>query len=47
MNNQSKPEFDPNAVVEIEETELEAIAEALRVRSGLQAGVKRGLQPCL
>jgi hypothetical protein len=30
-------------VVEVEQAELEAIAAALRVRSGLQAG----LQPCI
>jgi hypothetical protein len=47
MNNEAKIELDPNAVAENEETELETIADALRVRSGLQAGAKRGLEPCL
>ena len=36
-------EFDRDVAVEIEKTELESIAAALRVSSGLQAG----LIPCL
>jgi hypothetical protein len=47
MDNEVKPEFDPNAVAEIEQTELETIADALRMRSGLQAGSKCPIQPCL
>jgi hypothetical protein len=43
INNETKTEFDQNAVVEIDETELETIAASLRVRSGLQAGI----QPCI
>ena len=36
-------EFTRNAVVEIEKTELESVAAAMRVSSGLQAG----LIPCV
>ena len=36
-------DVDQNAWVEVDETELEIIIDALRVRSGLQAG----LQPCI
>ena len=43
MNNETKTGFDPNAAIEIEDTELETIAAALRVRSGLRAG----LLPCV
>ena len=42
MNNETKTEFDRKAI-EIEQTELETVADALRVRSGLLAG----LSPCL
>ena len=37
-------EFDRKVVVEIEEKDLETIAAALRVHTGLQAG---SIQPCL
>ena len=43
MNNETKTALDQNTVVEIDETELEAITASLRVRSGLQAG----LLPCV
>ena len=43
MNNETKTEFDQNAPVEIDETELETIAASLRVRSRVQAG----LSPCI
>ena len=43
MNNETKTEFDQNAVVEIDETDLDTIVASLRVRSGLQAG----LLPCI
>jgi hypothetical protein len=43
MQNQVANEFEPKHDVEIEETELESIASALRVRTGLKAG----LQPCI
>ena len=38
--------FDPAAALEIEETELDTIASALCVRSGLKAGT-RPLVPCV
>src|SRR6266511_2070410 len=47
MNNETKTEFNQNAEVEINEIELETIAASLRVRSGLQAGLARSIQPCL
>ena len=37
------PAMNPNLAAEIEDTELEAIADALRVRTGLQAG----FAPCI
>ena len=40
MNNQPKN-------VKIEETELETITAALRLRSGLQAGAGCAIQPCI
>jgi hypothetical protein len=43
MYQEADSEFEPTAVVDIEEIELETIATALRVRTGLKAG----LQPCL
>jgi hypothetical protein len=47
MNNETKTEFDQNAPVEIDGTELETIAASLRVRSGLQVGAAHSLIPCL
>jgi hypothetical protein len=43
MNYETKDQLDQNVAVEIEETELETIATAMQVRSGIRAG----LAPCL
>jgi hypothetical protein len=43
LSHEQKNDVDQMPAVEVEEAELEAIAAALRVRSGLQAG----LIPCL
>ena len=43
MNYETKEQVDLNVPVEIEETEVENLAAALQVRSGVRAG----LQPCL
>ena len=45
MNNESKNELNRSAVTEIEETELEAIADGLPVHSGVKAG--RNVTPCI
>ena len=45
MNYETKEQFDGEETVEIEQTELENVATAMQVRSGIQAG--RGIQPCL
>ena len=47
MNNEAKNEFDQTVAVEIEETELKTLAAAMLVRSGLQAGSSRTIQPCI
>ena len=43
MNHEPKEQFDANLAGEIEETELETIAIALQVQTGIWAG----LSPCL
>ena len=45
MTNEINSELDRNAVAEIEETELDAIATALAVHSGVKAG--RPIVPCI
>jgi hypothetical protein len=49
MNNETKNDFDQDPVIGIGEAELETIAAALRVRSGLQAGLGSTcpIIPCL
>ena len=46
MNTETKNELDRNAVAEIEETELDAIAVGLPVHSGVKAGSKP-IIPCI
>ena len=46
MNEETRNNIELEATAEIDGTELEAIADALRVRSGVTAGA-RTLQPCL
>ena len=43
MNHETNEQLEANLAVELEETELETIAAALQVRSGIRAG----LLPCL
>ena len=43
MNHETKEQLDPQVRIEVDETELEAIAAALQVQSGLRAGII----PCL
>jgi hypothetical protein len=43
LSYEQKDDVDQTPAVQVEQAELEAITAALRVRSGLQAG----LQPCL
>ena len=48
MNNEArKNEIDQNAAPAIEKAELEAISTVLRLRTGLQAGAKRTILPCI
>jgi len=46
MNHETKTNIEIEAAAEIEGTELESIADALRVRSGVTAGA-RTIQPCI
>ena len=46
MNDETKTNIEIEPAAEIEGTELETIADALRVRSGVTAGA-RPLSPCL
>jgi hypothetical protein len=45
MNTETNDQLEADLAVEREEAELETIATALQVRSGIPAG--RGLQPCI
>ena len=45
MNHETTQQLDASFAVETTETELEIIAKAMQVRSGIQAG--RGIQPCI
>ena len=45
MNHELNDQLDPAANVEIEETEMDSIANALQVRTGVRAGLK--IQPCI
>ena len=47
MNGKMENEFDHVAIDEIDRAQLESIATALRVHSGLQAGRGSEIQPCL
>ena len=46
MNDETKTNIEIEGAAEIERTELESIADALRVRSGVTAGA-RTIQPCI
>ena len=45
MNYETTEQPDRNVAAEIDETELEAIAAGMKVRTGIRAG--HALQPCL
>ena len=47
MNGKIEKEYDHVAIVELDRAQLESIATALRVHSGLQAGRGSEIQPCL
>ena len=46
MNNETKHPMEQNPAAEIAEAELEAIATALQVRSGIRAG-RNFIVPCV
>lgn len=47
MNHEANNELDRKAPGEIEQNELETLADALRVRTGVNAGAPKPFVPCI